>query len=266
MILKNIYIYPVKSLAGIELNESKMEVHGLEFDRRWILIDNHGKFVTQRNDAKLTQIKTAIRDGFLILETKGQMDLQIPLLQKNTTAEMVKIWGDLSQGIDEGNDAAKWFKSALGIDCKLFKMAPDAIRKSSIPFRKDTKKVSFADSQPILITNKSSLEELNSRLDSPISMSRFRTNFVVKAPSAFEEDNWSFFTVGSTKFKVMKACGRCNVINIDQLTGAVSELKEPFQTLSTYRFFNKNVNFGMRCKLAGEESTMIRVGDEVGVE
>ncbi len=266
MILKNIYIYPVKSLAGIELSAAKMEVHGLEFDRRWILIDDRGKFVTQRNDAKLTQIKTAIRDGFLILETRGQMALQIPLEQKNTIVEKVKIWGDLSQGIDEGVDAAKWFKSALGIDCKLFKMAPDAIRKSSIPFRKEPKKVSFADSQPILITNETSLEELNSRLDSPVPMSRFRTNFVVKAPLAFEEDNWKFFTIGDTKFKVKKACGRCNVINIDQITGEISKQKEPFETLSTYRFFNKNVNFGMRCKLAGEDSKMIRIGEEVRSE
>jgi len=263
MILKSIYIYPVKSLGGIELSEAKMEVHGLEFDRRWILIDDRGKFVTQRNDAKLTQIKTAIQDGFLVLKTKGQMDLQIPLVQKNTTSEEVKIWADLSQGIDAGTDAAKWFKSAIGIDCRLLKMAPDAIRTSSIPFRKGAKKVSFADSQPILITNESSLEELNARLDSPVPMNRFRTNFVVKASQPFEEDNWKFFTIGNTKFKVTKACGRCNVINIDQITGATT--KEPFETLSTYRFFNKNVNFGMRCKLAGgsEETSVIRVGDEV---
>ena len=267
MTLKNIFIYPVKSMGGIELEAAKMQIHGLEHDRRWILVNSKGKFVTQRNDAALTQIHTAITDEFLVLKKEGQMDLQIPLVQSNTAIEEVKIWGDLSQGIDEGSEVSKWFKSALGIDCKLYKMAPNAIRRSSVPFRKGEKKVSFADSQPILITNETSLAELNSRLETPVPMSRFRANFVVEAPKPFEEDNWKSYTVGTTKFKVTKACGRCNVINIDQVTGETSKKKEPFETLSTYRFFNKNVNFGMRCKLENdtEEAIIIRVGDKVEV-
>ena len=117
-----------------------------------------------------------------------------------------------------------------------------------------------------MITNEKSLDELNSRLENPVRMSRFRVNFVVDGQTAYEEDNWKYFSIGTTRFKVRKPCGRCNVINIDQLTGATSD--EPFKTLSSYRFFRKNVNFGMRCKLAKGQTAnnLIMKGDEVLVE
>lgn len=267
MTLKHIFIYPVKSLAGIEVSSSKMEVHGLEYDRRWMFVDEKGKFVTQRNDAQLTQVKTEISDDNLILKKKGQSDFHIPLKKKfeNEPIE-VKVWSDLVKAYDEGEEVSGWMRSATGTACRLYRQIPDAIRHSSIPFRKDTKKVSFADSQPVLITNEKSLEDLNSRLTKPVEMSRFRANFVVDASTAFEEDNWKMVEVAETQFKVVKPCGRCNMTNIDQLTGEV--FKEPFQTLSTYRYFGKKVVFGMYLKLAKEDlaGKVFSVGNEVKVD
>ena len=258
MTLKHIFIYPVKSLGGIEVSSAMMEVHGLQYDRRWMLVDEKGKFVTQRKDTQLTQVLTEISDDYLILKKKGHSDFSIPLKKEfNGDSEEVKVWSDIVDALDEGEEVSRWLHSAIGLSCRLYRLAPDAIRRSSIPFRKDTKKVSFADSQPILIANEKSLEELNSRLKSPVMMSRFRANFVVDGNTPFEEDNWKYFTIGKTRFKVMKACGRCNVINIDQQTGETNN--EPFEVLSTYRFFNKNVNFGMRSKLDSEGSAGAKI-------
>lgn len=267
MIVKHVYIYPVKSLGGIEVAFAKMEIQGFQHDRRWMLVDDKGKFVTQRNDAKLALITTELNRDFLILKKAGQSDLYIPLQKEFKKApKEVKVWSDLTAAYNEGKAARKWMKSAIGIDCRLYRQTEAANRISDIPGRDNVKTVSFADSQPILITNEKSLIELNERLDVPVPMNRFRANIVVDGSVAYEEDDWKYFSIGNTRFKVARPCGRCNVVNIDQLTGVGSD--QPFKTLATYRFFRKNVNFGMRCKLAKHQNAgqLIKKGDTVLIE
>ena len=212
MILRHIFIYPVKSLGGFEVAAAKMQIQGLEYDRRWMLVDDKGKFVTQRNIASMTQVSTEMTNTSLVLKTAGQSDLYIPLQKEFENApNEVKVWSDLTVAYDEGKEARKWIKSAIGVDCRLYRQNEDALRKSIVPGRNSTKQVSFADSQPILITNEKSLDELNSRLENPVRMSRFRANFVVDGQTAYEEDNWKYFSIGTTRFKVRKPCGRCTL-------------------------------------------------------
>lgn len=265
MKLISIYIYPIKSLAGIKLASAKMEIQGLQYDRRWMLIDEKGKFLTQRNDANMALIKTALSNESLLVKKEGFGTINIPLSgNENAPLEPIKVWNDLTEAADTGPETSEWFSDLLGRKCRLMRISAKAVRKNTLPHRNDEKQVSFADSQPILIVNEASLKELNARLETPILMERFRANFVVDSGVAYEEDDWKTFRVSGLNFKVTKACGRCNVINIDQQTGIAN--KEVFDTLSNYRFFKKNVNFGMRAKwlqTGKEESTFVQIGDEV---
>ncbi len=273
MKLNSIFIYPIKSLSGIELTAAEMQIQGLQYDRRWMLIDEKGKFLTQRNDAQMALIKTAISKESLLVKKEGFGTISIPLHEarsghvsgnENAPLEPIKVWNDLTEATDTGRETAEWFSDLLGRKCRLMRISAKAVRKNTLPHRNDEKQVSFADSQPILIVNEASLKELNTRLETPILMERFRANFVVDSSVAYEEDDWKTFRVSGLNFKITKACGRCNVINIDQQTAIAN--KEVFDTLATYRFFKKNVNFGMRAKwlpTGEEQSTFVQIGDEV---
>lgn len=255
------FIYPVKSLGGIELKEAKMQIQGLEYDRRWMVLDENGEFLTQRDIREMALVKTEISDEFLILTREGFGSVKVPLAEKEQELSPVKVWKDKTVGYMESEEVSLWLTKALGQKCNLMRMPSSAIRNSP----KGDKQVSFADSEPILIANEKSLEELNSRLEVPIPMSRFRANFIVEATEAWEEDNWKGFKIGETEFEITKGCGRCMVVTIDQDTGEKFS-KEPLATLAKYRVFGKNVNFGMRAKwndIAGEKEALIKVGEEV---
>ena len=266
MKIESLFIYPIKSLAGIELQRSKMEIQGLEYDRRWLLLDRKGKFLTQRNDSQMALIKTAITTDHLIVEKENCGSLKIPLTEPTTTLKKVKIWNDETEAYPASPEASEWFSDILGKKCELVRISAQSIRINTLPHRGDKKRVSFADSQPILITNLASLKDLNSRLKTPVEMSRFRANIIVNTGVAYEEDNWRGFTINDLSFKITKACGRCKVITIDQNSGEVSAQNEPFATLAKYRLNNKSVNFGMRAKwlpCGNETNYTLKVGDSV---
>lgn len=265
MILKSIFIYPIKSIAGIELQQAKMQAQGLEYDRRWMLLDQNGKFLTQRDDSNMALIQPEISEEFLILKKEGFESLQVPLKEdKNQVMTPVQVWDDKTICYDVGAEAGEWFSEVLQQKCSLVRIPSTAVRQSTVG-KHAGKQSSFADSDPILIVNETSLVELNSRLEVPVPMNRFRGNFVVEAPEAWEEDRWKGFQIGDVKFEITKPCGRCQVITIDQQTGEKIS-KEPLKTLATYRKIGKNVAFGMRGKLANmKEEFTVKVGDEFRV-
>lgn len=262
MFLKSMFIYPVKSLGGIELKQSKIQAQGLEYDRRWMLLDENGKFLTQREDSAMTLIKTAIDDEFLIFKRAGFESFRVPLAEDpNQVMSPVKIWDDKTICYDIGAEAGEWFSDVLKQKCTLVRIPSIAVRQSMIG-KHEGKQASFADSDPVLVVNETSLAELNSRMETPVPMNRFRGNFVVEAPKAWEEDHWKSFQIGNVDFEITKPCGRCPVIMIDQETGEQIS-KDPLRTLAKYRKIDTKVVFGMRGKLANmEEEFLIKVGDE----
>ena len=255
-------MYPVKSLGGIELKEAKMQAQGLQYDRRWMLLNENGNFLTQRDDAKMTLIKTSIDDEFLNFKRAGFESFRVPLSEdENQVMSPVKVWDDKTICYDVGAEAGEWFSDVLKQKCSLVRIPSIAVRQSMIG-KHDGKQASFADSDPILIVNETSLAELNSRLETPIPMSRFRGNFVVATPEAWEEDHWKSFQIGNVNFEITKPCGRCPVIMIDQETGEQIS-KEPLKTLAKYRKIGEKVLFGMRGKLVNpKEESLIKIGDE----
>lgn len=208
-------------------------------DRRWMLIDDNGEFMSQRKHAVLTQF-AAIADADLVVEhITSQKNIAVTLSEFTIKTD-VKVWGQACTGYTSTNGINEWFSRLINQPVKLIYMTEDDIR----PVESTSNDiVSFADGYPVLLTSEASLAELNVRLDSPVTMARFRSNIVIDGELPYQEDGWYELKIGAIKFKVAKLCARCKVINIDQESGLSSQ--EPLRTLATYRTVNNGVNFGV---------------------
>jgi len=186
---------------------------------------------------------------------------------KQTTAETatVKIWSSSVKGSFYPKEVDEWFSDAIGSRCRLVLM-PETTKRIVSPdyaIRKFEDTVSFADGYPFLLIGEASLADLNSRLEEPVPMNRFRPNFVVTGSEAFEEDNWKRIRIGSTEFHVVKPCARCVMTTVDQAAGQKNG-KEPLKTLAAYRTRSGNVLFGQNL-IAETAGGTIRVGDAVEI-
>ena len=177
MYLSEINIYPIKSLAGISLQTSKIERRGLEFDRRWLLIDEKNKFLTQREFPKMATVKPAIlNDGLQV--SSGENSLLIPFSTGSTKTTRVKIWSNVCLGRLYENSVNEWFSDVLGTNCKLVVMPEETKRKVNYFYRVEADDhVSFADGYPFLLIGENSLSDLNTRLDENLPMNRFSKSF-----------------------------------------------------------------------------------------
>lgn len=263
MILSEIYIYPVKSLAGIALSESFVEQRGLRYDRRWMIVDEKWQFLTQRELPQMATISTAIIDDSLQLSFPKIPEINVPLVPESTKSLQVEVWDSKCEAMEVSDEANRWFSEVLGIKSKLVFM-PDSTRRKINPKYAISGEgiVSFADGEPFLLTTEESLADLNSRLAEPVPMNRFRPNFVVRGVGSFAEDSWKMIQIGGLKFRVVKLCGRCVMITVDQKTGKFTG-KEPLKTLSTFRTKNNQVLFGQ--KLVGNQEGIVRIGDEIKI-
>jgi len=258
--LSEINIYPVKSLGGISLQISKVEERGLKHDRRWVLVDESNTFFTQRDFPEMALINVSIESDGLKLQhkTKNIEPLFFLFEFEHSKTDKVAIWDDIVTGEFYNNQIDDWFSEILGIKCHLVKMPETTKRVVDTTYAKH-KTVSFADGYPFLIIGQASLDDLNSRMDTPLPMNRFRTNFVFTGGEPFEEDSWKKFKLGDVIFEAMKPCARCVITTTDQETA--ERLHEPLLTLSKYRKIDNKVRFGMNlvCDLTGE----IKVGDKI---
>ena len=255
-IVKELYIYPVKSLAGISVQSAQAEEMGFENDRRWMLIDEENQFITQREHPKLSQFYPKIKDD------------RIEISYYNTTHEFYigeslkepifsKVWDDESKVVEVNKATSKWFSEALGFSCKLVKILDKGDRKHNSSRLNQTLNVSLADGYPYLLVGSKSLDFLNEKLEEKITIQRFRPNIVISSELPHEEDFFDAFQIGNVKFKNVKPSGRCVIVNNNPKTGVV--LKEPLKTLSTYRTSNNNVLFGTNIFSLSEG--IITVGD-----
>ncbi|MEZ4949309.1 MAG: MOSC domain-containing protein [Saprospiraceae bacterium] len=245
--LSGIFIYPVKSLLGFEADAWPVRPEGLAYDRKWMLLDENGKFLTQRKIPMMCRLQARIEKGKLIIsDLRGeQADLIEPAdYNQSESLQKVTVWSDDTVGFEVSKEADEWFSNALEIKCKLVRQ-PDGAER--IHQRFESKKlVSFADSQPFLIVGTASLDELNSRIDSKVRMNRFRPNLVIETQKPYEEDSWTKFNIGDLPIQKTKLCARCKVVNIEQETG--DESLKILNVLSDYRKENGEVNFGIRAK------------------
>lgn len=267
--LSELYIYPIKSAAGIALSEASLTARGLQYDRRWMVVDGQGKFLTQRRFPRMALIGVSIAEQ-LNLSAPGMPDLSVPLVADSAERIMVEVWGDRCTAIPVGNESKAWFTQFLGMECQLVYMPDDALRPTDHGKLGENKLVSFADAYPYLLISERSLIGLNHKLAAAkkpaVSMSRFRPNFVVKgAELPHIEDSWQQITIGSATFDLPKLCDRCAIPNVDPMTG--DRGKEPTQTLATYRYWDKGIWFGQNCvqNQPSEEGGTLQIGDAVEV-
>ena len=264
MNLSELNIYPIKSLGGISLKSSIVEERGLQFDRRWLLVDEKNHFLTQREFPQMARIAIELGNEGLIITFEGN-NMMIPLQSNTEKMTNVKIWSSRVKAkfcADEIND---WFSENLQTKCRLVSMT-DESKRIVEPFyavRKFKDTVSFADAYPYLLISENSLADLNEKLEKPLPMNRFRPNFVVSGSEAFAEDSWKKIKIGETIFHVVKNCARCVITTIDQEKGEKNGA-EPLATLAKYRNKNGKVLFG-RYLIAEKPGKIIRVGDKVEI-
>lgn len=234
-----LFIYPVKGCRGIALGKSQVDALGLIHDRRFVITNENGQFLSQRQFAHMALIETQLTLDTLVLSAKDIAPIEVSLAHTGDERS-VTVWRDTVLAGDQGEEAADWLTSVLGQSCRLVKIIPRTSRMipaertvHSLP-EKTGHLVSFADAFPFLLISEESLADLNRRLDEPLPMNRFRPNIVVSnASTPFEEDTWQRFQIGSVIFHASGDCGRCIVTTTDQETA--ERAKEPLRTLAQYR-------------------------------
>lgn len=262
--LSDIYIYPIKSLGGLRLQKSFIEERGLQYDRRWMLVDHQGTFITQRKYATLSMLQVGIENNELFVQHKANNLLRIsfPIEQNTNETIAVSIWDNSAHGLEVSKTVSQWFSDYLQLEVKLVKMPEDERIPVDPEYATKGEIVSFSDGYPCLIIGQSSLDLLNEKLDQPVKMNRFRPNFVFSGGIPHLEDQIKIFSLGEIMFSAVKPCARCVLITVDQESGIKSQ--EPLKTLATYRTLNKKIMFGQN--LVHQGIGYIQVGDELKVE
>jgi len=262
--LSEINIYPIKSLGGISLNEAEIEEKGLQHDRRWMLIDEEGTFITQRKHFELGLLQVDIAENIMTVSHKKNLNHAISFSIDEETGESISVtvWDDRSTGFEVNTKVSNWFSEFLKMKVRLVKMASADRRLVDQRYASNNETVSFADGYPCLLIGQSSLNGLNEKLSMPIRMDRFRPNFVFTGGIPHVEDNFSTFFLGDVLFSAVKPCARCVLITIDQQNGLKGQ--EPLRTLAGYRTAGKKILFGQN--LIHKGSGIIRLGDELRIE
>lgn len=257
-----LHYYPIKSCGGIDVSSGELDARGLRHDRAWMLVDENGKQLTQRDVAAMALIKPLIGGNDSLCLTAPEMsELVVPALYDGPECKVV-VWDDECEGIDQGESASTWFSRFLNKKCRLMLMSRSCKRrvdKQRLPDRQFV--TGFADGYPLLLLSAESLSALNEKLDIPVMMNRFRPNIVVDGCAPFEEDSWKLIEINGVVMRVVKPCARCTVVTIDQEDA--SSGKEPLRTLAAFRKVDGKVLFGQN--LAHEEPGTLAVGQSVKV-
>ena len=245
LIITALYIYPIKSLAGIEVAKAKVESRGFQNDRRFMLVDENNQFITQRKYAKMALLQPELTATEIIVRHKTEdiSPLRVSLNEPNTAPEMVTIWDDTCPAKPVSTEADEWFSAVLGMKCRLMYMHDDSIRQADQRYAiNETDKVSFADGYPYLMISEESLAQLNTKLDEPIDMRRFRPSIVFKGGKPHEEDEIRKVFCNGIQMYGVKPCARCVMTTVNPDTSEKG--KEPLKTLSTYRQIGNKILFG----------------------
>jgi uncharacterized protein YcbX len=258
----NLIYYPIKACRGFEVGSICVERMGLEHDRRMMVVTPEGKFLTQREYPRLALVTPRLENGSLELSAPNYDSIQIGI-QASGTPWPVNVWE--SKGvhvIDQGEEAAGWFSDWLGTAVRLVHFADGYKRIINEHYAVNADDhTGFADGYPILLTSEEDLQDLNSRLESPVPMNRFRPNLVVKGGEPFAEDTWNRIRIGNVELAVVKPCARCEVTTIDKET--LERSKEPLKTLGKYRKQRLGAIFGQNVIPLNEGRIQVGITVEV---
>jgi uncharacterized protein len=262
--LTEIHLYPVKSLRGFSVPSANITRRGLEYDRRFMVVDSMGEFLTIRERPAMATVKTSINGDKLILSNAFDDSVAVPLAPLPGPLKKVRVWSSTVDAHEVSDEANALLSETLETDARLVYMPDSSERALKAGRGEPGDIVSFADGYPLLIATEASLIELNRRIvergGKPVPMNRFRTNLVVTGAPAFAEDALGVMSVGGAGFRAAKPCVRCQVTTTDQITGEVLG-PEPLATLATFRDSPDGVRFGTNLIPTGIGA--LRVGDPV---
>ncbi len=256
--LSRLFIYPVKALGGIEVQEATITNTGFSYDRFWMLIDSEARFITQRDLPELAKMSVAfVTDGIQV--NYKQTSIHIPFKMENPTEELeTEVWGKKMVARKEIESINDWFSQQLNKEVFLVRQGSSKRRKvRTCP----TAEIHFPDSSQYLLIGQAAVDNLNQKLDQAIRANRFRANLIFEGGAPHDEDNWKEITIGNVNLEVTKSCARCKVITINQET--LERGKEPLRTLAKYRFSDNKVWFGRYLNLKSGLGGTIKVGDQI---
>ncbi|HEX6704533.1 MAG TPA: MOSC N-terminal beta barrel domain-containing protein [Albitalea sp.] len=264
-----LHLFPIKSCAGITLEEALLVETGLELDRAWMVVDTEGRFVTQREQPRMALIRPTLRHFDLVLRAPGMLALHLALDAVDQACR-VQVWNDEVAAYDMGELAGQWFSDFLGQRVRLVRFDPEQRRLSSTRWTGDIEaENAFSDGYPILVASSAGLDELNRRLGAsghaPVDMLRFRPNLVLAGLEANGEDHLDeirFDTPeGPIRLKLVKPCARCTIPDVDPATAAQGHAVG--DTLASYRAdarLDGAITFGMNAVIVEGIERMLRVG------
>lgn len=249
-----LYVHPIKSCAALALAQARVTTRGLEHDRRWMVTDRDGAFLTQRTLPEMALARIAIDGERYVVRRDGHAALLLPFSHEDGARVEVEVWGDRVRALRHDHGSA-WFSRVLGADVQLVFM-PDETRRPVDPdYARSGDIVSFADGFPLLVVNRASLVALGEEVD----VRRFRPNVVVGGAAAWAEDDWRALAIGDMTLRTPKPCARCTIPAVDPDTAAIT--KEPLRTLAKLRTRDHQAWFGVNAIADGEGT--LRVGDSV---
>ena len=233
---------------------------GPEFDRRYMLVDRSGTFVSQRELPRLCLVGTAFEAENIVVSAPGMPSLGLPRALPDGERMAFRVWDSAGTALRHA-EGSRWFSELLGDEVSLVYMPDDERREVNPKRARPGDIVSFADGYPFLLISEASLADLNARLSEPLEMRRFRPNLVISGAEPYAEDHFTTLRIGSVTFRAVKRCDRCSVTTVNPETSERG--KEPLRTLAQYRLEDGKVWFGMN--LIHDHTGTLAVGDDVVV-
>ena len=256
--ISQLYIYPVKSLGGFEVQSAQLTDRGLQYDRRWMVVDSNNNFLTQRVHPSMSLLQVAIENDKLVIFRKNNIadKISVPLKPVPSTTIKVIVWDDECQAQYVSEEADEWLSAKLNMPCWLVYMPDSEKRKVDSQYALQDEVTSFSDGYPVLIIGQASLDDLNKRMPEPLLMDRFRPNIVFTGGLPYDEDTMEHILVNNINLYGVKLCARCVLTTINQTTAL--KAKEPLQTLASYRMKNNKIYFGQN--ILYKQTGNIKVG------
>ncbi len=264
MRVESLHVYPVKAMKGCAVGEAEVIAEGFVGDRRWMLIDATGRFISQREEPRLSLIGVEADGEALTFEAPGMPILRVSPPPARDSVP-VTLWRDHMAAYPASAEADAWFSDFLKLPCRLVYQG-DTIRPVDPRWSKPGDIASFADAYPVLVCTTASLADLSRRVGETLPMNRFRPNIVIANDEPWAEDEWAAIRIGALRFDLTKPCARCSVTTVDQLRG-IRAGKEPLRTLAAFRFLQVPGISGVIFGQNGIPRSLgrIAVGEEVDV-
>jgi uncharacterized protein YcbX len=260
-VLSRIRIYPIKACDGADVQEARMDERGLQYDRRWMLINEQGKDLHQFDYPQLASVVVSLVGDGLRIQAPGMSELHIPRQPQSSTSVAVQWHMGHCEALLANKQADEWFQDFLHVPCRLVFMPKDAQHPVEPGYEVDHERAAFTSFHYHLL-GEGSFNDLNQRLATPVSLERFRPNLFITGTPPYIEDSWRTIQINQHTFHTVKPCDRCAIITVDPVRGIMTG-KEPLTTLARYRTLDRKVLFGQYL-LSGEQG-ILHVGDTIQV-